>query len=55
MPDDLANYITENYGKCRLDECLCRARKWWFGRRCPNWEPVTARDLDELRREQEKG
>lgn len=49
--DDLAQYLADNYGRCRLAAgCRC-LRTGWIGRACPHWMPTTARDLDELRTE----
>lgn len=52
---DLYAYIADNYGRCRVDDCLCRSRRWWLGRSCPNWEPAKAKTWEELRDEQQKG
>jgi hypothetical protein len=58
--NDLAEYIADHYGRCRLapsttlredlraQGCRCLDAKIWAGRACPNWEPVSARNWDEL-------
>jgi hypothetical protein len=46
--NDLADYIADNYGLCTLEKCKCRNDNW-LGRACPNWRPVTASTLEELR------
>lgn len=49
--DDLAEYIADNYGTCRAVKCRC-LKHGWRGRDCPQWDPVAARNWDELKREQ---
>ncbi len=52
---DLAGYIADNYGRCRVEPCRClRPGSTWLGRACPNWKPVKARTWDELRDEQRR-
>lgn len=59
-----ADYIADNYGTCdrgsdcywgtdahgRSDGCL---RIGWRGRDCRHWQPVKARNVEELKTEQE--
>jgi len=45
--NDLAQYIAHHYGRCRLEHCRCL--DMWLGCACPNWEPVSAANWDELR------
>lgn len=54
---DTADYIADNYGQCLRgpacgrDGCL---RTGWLGRACPHWQPVKAKDWDELRAEADR-
>jgi hypothetical protein len=50
----LADYLADNYGRCRVTPCLCRERGRWLGRRCPEWVPCGARNWAEMRIEIEK-
>lgn len=45
---ELAEYIADNYGVCRVEPCDC-LRYGWKGRMCRNWKPVEARNWEELR------
>jgi hypothetical protein len=55
---DLADYIADNYGECvrgpqcGRDGCL---RTGWLGRACPHWQPVKAKDWEELLRNNDAG
>lgn len=46
--DILAEYISHNYGKCKLSPCKCRDPYnprfggAWVGKLCPDWVPVGA-------------
>lgn len=53
MPDDLADYIADNYGACdRGPSCRClKPSSPWLGRACAHWQPVQAKTWDELRAE----
>src|SRR5258708_15486211 len=46
--DELAQYIAEHSGRCRLAGCRCLEDKW-RGCACPNWEPASAVNWEELR------
>lgn len=59
---DLADYLLDNYGLCKLDVCICiqpikRTSPVefppWLGRLCPNWQPsgaLTNNDLLDIRK-----
>jgi hypothetical protein len=48
--NDLADYLLDNYGRCRATECACRKPgTMWLGRACAHWQPAGARTLGELR------
>jgi hypothetical protein len=52
--NDLAQYIADNYGRCKLDpHCLClrSGAVSWYGCACSKWVPTTATTLAELREE----
>jgi hypothetical protein len=50
MGDDLADYIADNYGHCKLESCYCILPTHGFiGRHCLNWVPTSAKDWGELR------
>lgn len=49
----MKEYIQHNYGKCKLEKCLCRDPHFprfdqWVGKLCPDWQPTSATTLDEL-------
>lgn len=45
---ELADYLADYYGRCRVATCLC-LKHGWHGRQCANWQPCGAKDWDELR------
>lgn len=47
--NDLADYLADNYGSCRITPCRCLKYDWRQGRACRNWVPVEAQTWDELR------
>lgn len=49
-PDNgLADYIADNYGRCIVEPCHCRAEKVrWMGQGCLHWQPVQAKTWEEL-------
>ena len=47
------HYIFSNYGRCKLDKCLCIdpvAPRFggWAGMGCPDWVPLGGTSVDEL-------
>ncbi len=59
--EDLQSYIADNYGECTLGSHRCYhgpgpqcLSKGWRGRACPYWQPVDARNWDELKAVQAK-
>jgi hypothetical protein len=48
MSGGLADYLADNYGRCRAQRCICRERQW-LGRACPDWIPSGATNWIELR------
>jgi hypothetical protein len=45
---DLKDYLTENFGSCKLqNNCTC-LRQGWMGTNCPHWVPVQASNYEEL-------
>jgi hypothetical protein len=53
VPDhvaDLAEYIRDHYGICKLSLCIC-VKEHQPVAPCPNWQPVKARNWEELMKE----
>lgn len=46
-PDEWGYYISEHYGKCKLEVCNCLTQGW-KGTKCSNWVPVKARNWTDL-------
>lgn len=52
---ELKDYLDANYGKCRLNPCLCKDQHnprfggAWVGKMCPDWAPTGASTWEELR------
>lgn len=44
----LPAYIADNYGKCSITPCRCRAAGRWLGTSCPWWTPIHEEDWDAL-------
>lgn len=53
IPNDLAAYLLDNYGTCKLGAACNRPpgclKLGWIGRACPHWQPLGARTYEELR------
>jgi hypothetical protein len=55
MYGDIAGYIANFYGTCRLAECVCvKSRRPWLGTFCQNWQPTTAKTWEALTAKQIK-
>ncbi len=48
---DITSYLTEHYGKCEMNSCVC-LKHGWIGTGCFSWKPFNASTYEELREAQ---